>query len=131
MRDFNAAISARRLDAALALIAPGAVNFNLHAAHGGAAGEAPPPLTSDLGVHWRTVTPILFGQTRAFRRELRALSTQVDGELASCWAQVETTTEPRAAGAPPVRRSVAESYLLRREGAQWRIVAMASSRAAR
>jgi hypothetical protein len=129
VRDFNAALSARRLDTALALVARGAVNFNLRVAHGD-PGAAAPPLTSDLAAHWSTVSPILFGQTRSFTREVRGLSTQLEGDLATTWAQIATVTQPRD-GSAAVQMAFSEAYLLRREAAGWRIIAMASARAGR
>lgn len=145
VRAFNAALSQRQLDAALALLLPGAVNFNLAPAHAfiapasNAAAQAdakrgptaPPaePLTSDLAAHWRTVAPLLFATQKVYLRQVDDAVVHVDGRLATVWARVRTRTEPRQ-GTPSLL-VFSESYLLRLDDGHWRIAAIAQSRAAR
>lgn len=127
VRDFNAALSARRLDAALALIADGAVIFNLEAAHRfTTAPGAPAPLTGDLAAHWRTVAPMLYGTQRRYTRTVEAATTQADAALAVVWTRMRTTTEPMR-GAPTLQL-FSETYLMHREAGGWRIAGMANSR---
>jgi hypothetical protein len=132
VREFNAAISTRRLDAALALVAKGSVNFSLQPAHGftaGADAAGASALTTDLATHWRTIAPILFGTAKAFRREVGKTLVRVDGDLGMVWADVVTVTEPRSG--PVVRVAFAETYLLQRREGAWTIAAIASSRPTR
>lgn len=131
VRDFNGALSARNLDGALALLAPGAVHFDLQPAHGfSSAPGTPAPLTTDLATHWRTVAPILFSAAQAFKRETAGVTVRVEGDLAMAWTDVRTVTEPRGGGAA-VRVQYSEVHLLRRTAPGWRIIASASSRPTR
>jgi ketosteroid isomerase-like protein len=127
VRAFNAAISARRLDAALALLAPGAVNFSLESAHAfTTAPGAAVPLTADLATHWRTVGPVLFSMHRRYQREVDAATTHQDGQLAMVWTRLRTTSELQRGDATLLVFS--EAYLLRREAGAWRIAGVANSR---
>ena len=148
LRAFNAALSQRQLDAALALLLPGAVNFNLAPAHAfiapasasasaaptaaPRAGNAPPPaepLTADLATHWRTVAPLLYATQKVYLRQVDEATVHVDGRIATVWARVRTRAEPRQ-GTPSLL-VFSESYLLRLDDGHWRIAAIAQSRAAR
>lgn len=130
VREFNAAISARELDTALAHLEPGAVNFNFGSAHSfTAAPGMKEPLTSDLALHWRTITPVLYGTSRSYARSVEAVTTHVDGALAVVWARMRTVTEPTTGSA--TSREFSETYLLRLDAGQWRIAGIASSRTAR
>jgi len=130
VREFNAAISARELDAALARLEPGAVNFNFGSAHSfSAAPGVKEPLTSDLALHWRTITPVLYGTSRSYVRSIEAATTHVDGALAIVWARVRTVTEPPQGS--PTTREFAETYVMRLDEGTWRIAGIASSRATR
>lgn len=139
VRAFNAALSQRRLDAALALLLPGAVTFNLAPAHaftapppagpGAAAPAAADPLTSDLATHWRTVAPVLFATQRVYLRQVDEATAHADGRLATVWARVRTRAEPRQ-GTPSLL-VFSEAYLLRLDDGHWRIAGIAQSRAAR
>ena len=147
VRAFNAALSQRQLDAALALLLPGAVNFNLAPAHaftapadagtakpgargaGTAAAPASEPLTSDLATHWRTIAPVLFATQKVYLRQVDDVAVHVDGRLATVWARVRTRAEPRQ-GTPSLL-VFSESYLLRLDDGHWRIASMAQSRSTR
>ncbi|MBV6417211.1 MAG: hypothetical protein CMLOHMNK_01850 [Steroidobacteraceae bacterium] len=130
VRAFNDAISAQRLDAALATLAQGAVKFNFGSAHqfSGAPG-ATEPLTSDLAALWRTVAPVLHSANKRYRREVISATTHVDGPLATVWAQVRTTTEAR--GGKRSTLEFAESYILRLADGEWRIAGVANARPTR
>lgn len=127
VREFNSALSVRNLDAALATLEPGAVNFNFGSSHSfSAAPGGVEPLTSDLAVRWRTVAPVLYAANRRYVREIEELTTHVDGALAVVWARMRTTAESTADGT--TTRAFAETYVLRLDKDQWRIAGIASSR---
>jgi len=127
-RAFNAALSTRRLDEALALTASGAVQFNLEPAHSFAPGTAS-ALASDLATHWRTVGPVLFASHETYLREVVAETTHVDGRLAVVWARLRTTSKLR--GSPATLAEFSETYLLHLEPGGWRIAGIANSRRTR
>jgi SnoaL-like domain len=130
VRAFNAALSERRLDAALALVARGAVNFNLESAHAFTSTPgATAPLTSDLVAHWRMVAPVLYAANRRYTRQVDAAATQADGDLAVVWARLRTRAEPLR-GAPTLL-VFAETYVMHREAGGWRIAGIANSRQTR
>jgi hypothetical protein len=130
VRAFNAALSERRLDAALALLAKGAVNFNLESAHGFTSTPgATDPLTSDLAAHWRTVAPVLYATHRRYTREVDAAATQADASLAVVWTRLRTRAEPLRGG--PTLLVFAETYVMHREAGGWRIAGVANSRQTR
>lgn len=130
VRAFNAALSARELEAALARLEPGAVNFNFGSAHSftGAPGVQE-PLTSNLAQHWSGVAPLLYGSSRSYLRSVDTATAHVDGPLAVVWARVRTVMEPASGSA--TTREFAETYVLRLDAGVWRIAGMASSRTAR
>ncbi len=131
VREFNAALSERRLDAALATLQKGAVNFNLESAHRftGAAAGAAEPLTVDLATHWKTVAPVLYATHRRYLREVDAATTHLDGPLAVVWTRLRTRAEPLKGG--PTLLVISETYQLHLEAGQWRIVSIANSRQTR
>lgn len=130
VREFNAALSQRQLEAALALLAPGAVNFQLQSAHvfTGAASR-PEPLTSDLAMHWRSITPILYSANRRYERTVADATVHADGHLAIVWARLKTLSEPPQ-GAPTLL-VFRETYLLREQDGRWQIIGIANSRPTR
>lgn len=130
VREFNAAITERRLEAALGLLGEGGVQFNLRAAHGFAAEAGASPLTSELAAQWRAVAAVLFASTRSYRRELLSARTHAEGDLAVVWTRVRTTSE-RLDAAGSSSMSFPEAYVLRRAGGRWQIVGMASDRPTR
>lgn len=130
VRDFNAALSTRRLEAALDLIEPGAVQFSIRAAHGFTAEGAGAPLTGDLVAQWRAVAGVLYAATRSYRREVLRAETRAEGDLAMIWATVRTSSEPLE-GRPAPSVQFAEAYLLRRAEGRWKIIGMANARPTR
>ncbi|MGD9597741.1 MAG: hypothetical protein AB7G76_06905 [Steroidobacteraceae bacterium] len=127
---FNAAISGRQLDQALATLAPGAVKFNFGSAH---RFSAPPggaePLTSDLAVQWRTVAPVLYAANQRYLREIVAATAHIEGDLATVWARVRTTSEARDGNRTVLE--FAESYILKLDDGVWRIAGVANARPTR
>ncbi len=130
VRAFNAAISGRDLDAALATLATGAVNFNFGSVHGFSASQGTAePLTSDLALHWRTVAPVLYSASRRYERRVEQATTHVDGTLAMVWTRLRTTTEPKSGDARILE--FAETYLLRLDKGEWKIAGIANARPTR
>jgi len=130
VRAFNAAISGRDLDAALATLATGAVNFNFGSVHGFSASQGvAEPLTSDLALHWRTVAPVLYSASRRYERRIEQATTHIDGALAVVWALLRTTTEPKSGDARILEFS--ETYLLRLDKGEWKIAGIANARPTR
>ena len=132
VRAFNAALSERRINDALALLVPGAVNFQLEPAHAFAApqpGSTAMPLTSDLATHWRTVAPVLYSTNQVYRRQVDEATVHADGRLAMVWARVRTRAEPLR-GTPSLL-VFSETYLLRLDDGHWRIAGVAQSRGTR
>lgn len=130
VREFNEALSARRLEAALDLIERGAVQFSIRAAHGFTAGGPDAPLTGDLAAQWRAVAGVLYAATRSYRREVLQAITHAEGDLAIVWATVRTSSQPLEGKPTPAVR-FAEAYLLRRAEGRWKIIGMANDRPTR
>jgi ketosteroid isomerase-like protein len=130
VRAFNAALSERKLDAAVETLAPGAVNFNMGSVHGFPAKQgAADPLTSDLAIHWRTVAPVLYGASKRYERRVEHATTQSEGALAVVWAHVRSTTDRKDGTTTTL--AFAETYLLRLDQGAWRIIGIASARPTR
>lgn len=130
VREFNEALSARRLEGAVALIEQGAVQFSIRAAHGFTAGGPGAPLTGDLAAQWRAVAGVLYAATRSYRREVLQAVTHAEGDLAVVWATVRTSSQPLEGNPAPAVR-FAEAYLLRRADGRWKIIGMANDRPTR
>ncbi len=122
---FNAALTQRKLDAALATVAPGAIQYTFTAAHRGM--PAPSSLTTDLKVHWSTVAALLFNVTSAYTRSPEILETRVTGTLATVWARLSTETVAKDGNRN--RESFDELYILQRTPDGWKIAGMADDRA--
>ncbi|HPF28389.1 MAG TPA: hypothetical protein PK159_17520 [Steroidobacteraceae bacterium] len=122
---FNQAITARKLDAALALLAKGSVQYTLRAAHAGVTTDAT-SITSDLTNHWRTIGPVLFGVTQRYERVASIEQTRVDGDLATVWAMVTSRTVER--NGKQRDDKFTEVYLLVRAKDAWQIAGMADNR---
>lgn len=123
---FNRAISARKLDDALPLLAKGSVQYTLRSAHAGVP-TGTGGITSDLTTHWSTISQVLFTVTTTYQRVPEITDTRIDGDLATVWATVATDTVERSGK----RRqdSFSEVYLLVRSGGSgWHIGAIADNR---
>lgn len=123
---FCDAISSRNLDKVLGYLAPGSVQFSLRPSHAGLGGQ-PPTLTSDLRAHWSTIAPVVFGATKSYSRSAKIIDSRVDGDIATVWATVVTTTV-RGDKPETKREEFVELYLLVRKDGQWKIGAVADNR---
>ena len=90
---FSAAISNQKLDIALSYLASGGVQFGLRPSHSG-MGNQPAQLTSDLRAHWSMIGPVLFAATKSYARKAEIIHSHADGDLATVWARIETTSQP-------------------------------------
>jgi len=122
---FNRAISARKLDDALPLLAKGAVQYTLRSAHAGVP-TGTGGITSDLKTHWSTISQVLFAVTTSYQRVPEILDTRIDGDLATVWTRVASETVERSGK----RRqdSFSEVYLLVQTAEGWQIGAIADNR---
>ena len=125
VKAFNGAITERKLDAALAHLAKGSVQYTLRAAHAGVpTGDA--GITSDLKAHWSMIGPVVIGSTSSYQRVPEIVDTRIDGDLATVWALISSDTVERNGNRKQSRFS--EVYLLVRTAAGWQIGAIADNR---
>lgn len=125
VRKFNAAISERDIDTALAQLADGGVMIQLRPAHPGM--PADPPLTGDLIKTWQMVGAILFPTTDAYSRVAEVTDVMEKGEIATVWADTTTTTH-RKNNPEPMVLNFSEMYLLVKKNGDWKIAANADNR---
>lgn len=128
VRAFNASISARDLDGALAQLAPGSVQFVREASHAD-MGESDERLAQDLTTQWQVVGAVLFSSTEIYDRSVEVVSTEADGHVATVWTRTRTETVA-AAGAPPSILEFSEVWLLLRLDGEWKIAGVANNRPA-
>lgn len=124
VRSFNEAITQKDVDAALASVATGSVQLNLHTSHADMGEET--ALTQDLDALWRTVGAVLFGTLEAYERTVEALDVAADGDIATVWT--ETRTVAHSGDGPPTVLEFTEMYVLLRLEDQWKIAAVANNR---
>lgn len=124
VKAFNLAITERKLDAALAHFASGAVQYTLRSAHAGVPTGA--GVTSDLKTHWQTIGPVLIGATQSYTRVPELLDVRIDGDLATVWAKISSESIERSGSRK--QGSFSEVYLLVRTASGWRIGSMADNR---
>lgn len=123
---FCDAITSRDINKALALLAPGSVQFTLRPSHTGIGGQAP-ALTSDLRAHWSTVGPVLVSATRSYSRSAEILDSRIEGEIATVWARTRTRTV--RSDAPNGRTDeFTELYVLVLKEGKWLIGGVADTR---
>lgn len=122
---FNRALTERRLDDALAVIAPGAIQYTFNAAHRGM--PAPTSLTTDLRVHWSTVAALLFNVTSAYTRSPEILDSRIAGALATVWVRISSETVGKDGSRS--LDSFEELYLLQSSADGWKIAGVADNRA--
>lgn len=125
---YNQALSKHNLDAALALIASGSVQFTLRSAHADIPSTGPAGVTSDLKTHWSTVGPVVFGSTTVYSRIPKVVNTRIDGDLATVWTN--TATETVNKNGSKRTDSFSEVYMLVHTASGWRIGAVADNRGA-
>lgn len=126
VRAFNAAVTARDLDGAVALLAPGGVQFVRGASHAD-MGETDERLAQDLTTQWQVVGAVLFSSTEAYERSVDVTSVDADGDVATVWTLTRTETT-QAAGAPPSVLEFSEVWLLLRLDGEWKIAGVANNR---
>lgn len=124
---FNKAVTERKVDDALKLLAPGSVQFTLRSSHP-EMGDTSTKLTGDLIAHWRVVTSVVLPATASYQRIATVSNTRVDGDLATVWATIASTTVEKNGEARHAKFS--EVYLLVLTDAGWQIGAMADNRVA-
>jgi ketosteroid isomerase-like protein len=124
--DFNNAVNAEDMDAALALVADGGVQFHLHPAHPGMPED--PPLTEDMATMWKMVSAILFPTTDGYERRIEIVDVHADGELAVVWTQTKTVTRRRDEAEPMVLDFSEMYFLVNKNDTGWRIAGTATNR---
>ena len=124
VHQFNEAITARNMDAMMALLLDGGVQFNLRPSHEGVADQG---VTSELIPRWSMVGPVLFGATSAYTRKVDTLDVKQMGEIATVWVRVQTTTVQRS-GKAVSNDEFTEVYLLANTPQGWKIAGVADNR---
>lgn len=125
---FNQALSKHDLDAALALIANGSVQFTLRSAHSDIPSAGPGSVTSDLKAHWSAIGPVVFGSTTTYNRTPKVTNSRIDGDLATIWTDTATETVGKNGSKSTDRFS--EVYMLVHTASGWQIGAVADNRGA-
>jgi hypothetical protein len=123
--EFNAAISARDLERALACLAVGSVQLQLHPAHPGV--KVSSGLTSDLVNNWRAVGTILFPATDSYERRADVTAIEESGDLATVWTLTRTESHRKQSTQAKVQQ-FSELYVLVRQQGTWKIAVQASNR---
>lgn len=126
VRAFNEAVTARDLDGAVALLAPGSVQLVRGASHAD-MGEPDDRLAQDLTTQWQVVGAVLFSSTASYERSVRVTSVEARGDVATVWTDTRTATV-QAAGTPAVVLEFSEVWLLLRLDGEWKIAALANNR---
>lgn len=124
--DFNEAVTARDMDAAMPLLAEGSVQYNLRPAHPGMPEDH--PLTDDLITTWKTVAAILFPTTDSYERQIEITNVQSDGELATVWTQTKTVTHRKGKDKEMVLDFSEMYFLVNKDNSGWKIAGNASNR---
>ena len=123
---FNAAFGRKDVEAVVATLIEGGVQFDLRPAH--ADQNAPQGLTQELTARWYGVTPILFAGTESYLRKVKVLDSKATADMATVWAEI--TTEMRMPKSDKSSsNSFTEVYLLVRTPKGWKIGAMIDNRA--
>jgi ketosteroid isomerase-like protein len=122
---FNAAITARDVEAVMATLADGSVQFQLRAVHPGMSDN--PPLTADLQTTWKTVGAILFPMSDVYERKSEIASVTAIGDVATVWAETKTHTVRKGKSAA-MNLEFTEVYLLVKKSGEWKIAGIADNR---
>ena len=124
--EFNKAVTERDMETAIALLAEGSVQFNLHPAHPGMPEDH--PLTEDMAKGWTVVSSILFPTTDSYERLVTIEDVRADGELATVWTRTRTITRQKGKTEPMVLE-FSEMYLVvNKNDTGWRIAGNATNR---
>ncbi|MGI9307780.1 MAG: nuclear transport factor 2 family protein [Gammaproteobacteria bacterium] len=126
VREFNQAVNTENIEAAVALIAAGGVQFNLRPAHPGMPIDH--PLTEDMAAMWQTVGAILFPMTESYERQVEIEDVQVNGELAVVWTQTKTVTLRKGKTEKMILEFSEMYFLVNKDDTGWKIGGTASNR---
>jgi len=124
--DFNAAVTSRDMKTALAPLADGGVQFQLHPAHPGMSEDQ--PLTEDMATMWTTVSALLFSTTDSYERHVEIRDVRIDGELAVVWTQTHTVTRRKSIEEPMTLDFSKMYFLINKNNSGWRIAGTANNR---
>ncbi|MDJ0926655.1 MAG: hypothetical protein QNJ73_03305 [Gammaproteobacteria bacterium] len=126
---FNNAVSAQDMDTAMAQLADGSVQFQVHPAHRGAPG-ADQTLTMDMAATWQMVSAILFPTAESYSRQVTIDKVDADGELAVVWTTTRTQTvmKGKSAEDTPYKQYSEMWFLINKDGTGWKIAGTASNR---
>ena len=124
--EFNDSVTNRDMDRAMALLAEGSVQYQIHPAHPGMSEEQ--PLTADMTAMWKTVAAILFPSTDSYERQIEITDIRVDGELATVWTQTKTITQRKGKDEPMVLEFSEIYFLVNKNDSGWLIAGNASNR---
>jgi len=124
--EFNKAVTDRDMDTAIALLAEGGVQYNLHPAHPGMPLDH--PLTEDMATMWKTVSPILFATTDGYERIIEIEAVHADGELAVVWTKTKTITHRKGKEEPMVLEFSEMYFLVNKDDTGWLIAGTATNR---
>ena len=124
--EFNKAITARDMDAAMSLLAEGGVQYHLRPAHPGMPQDH--ALTEDMATMWKTVSAILFPTTDSYERHVDIRNVEVDGELAVVWTHTQTITHRKGKDKPMILYFSEMYFLINKDNQGWRIAGTATNR---
>lgn len=126
VRQFNAALTARKLGDAVPLLAEGGVQYTLRPAHAGMT-TSPKNITTDLRAHWSQVGSLLFTVTTHYARVPTVVDEEIHGDIATVWTRIATeVTETRSKATHAEQFD--EVYLLVQRDSVWKIAAIADAR---
>ncbi len=125
---FNQALSKHDMNAAMALVANGSVQFTLRSAHNDIPSGSTGGISSDLKTHWTSIGPVVFNSTSSYSRIPKVTDARTDGDLATVWTNIATET----VGKDGSKRtdSFSEVYMLVHTASGWQIAAVADNRGA-
>ena len=126
---FNKAVSAQDMDTAMAQLAKGSVQFQVHPAHRGAPG-GDQTLTMDMAATWQMVSAILFPTAESYTRQVTIDKVNADGELAVVWTTTRTQTvmKGKSAADTPFKQYSEMWFLINKDDTGWKIAGTASNR---
>ncbi|MCP4271030.1 MAG: nuclear transport factor 2 family protein [Gammaproteobacteria bacterium] len=86
---FNKAMTDSNLEALLATLAPGGIQYTVKASH---MGQTPDSLTTDLKAYWTMIAPVIFSSTESYTRTAKIIDSRNTETMATVWADVETVS---------------------------------------
>jgi len=124
--DFNQSVTDQDMDTAIALLAEGSIQYQLHPAHPGMSEDQ--PLTADLPALWKTIAAVVFPTTDGYERYIEIIDVHVSGELAIVWTQTKTITGIKDKDEPMVLEFTEMYFLVNKNDTGWLIAGTASNR---